>query len=355
MKIVQLEHASGRCPVYIGSGLIESVPLWDRHLSGRVLIVTDRRVGPYYLERLQSVLGDKGKSSVVVEGEEENKSLEAWYTILDKLVSIRAGRDATVIALGGGLVGDMAGFAAACYMRGIRVIQVPTTLLAQVDAAIGGKTGINHRAGKNLIGAFHQPEAVIADLGTLDSLPEREFRAGLAEVVKYGALGDEDFFNWLESQSDALNSRLPETLREAIYRSVSNKVRIVSADEREGGHRALLNFGHSFGHALEAAGRYTRFLHGEAVSIGMVLAARLSEIIGLAPGDTASRLAKLLERLGLPIEMPGDMDPEQILGFMKLDKKNRADQLTLILLEKLGKARIVTNCPVDDVREVFRK
>lgn len=354
MKIVQLEHASGRCPIYIGSGLIESATIWERHLGSRTLIVSDQAVAGHYLHRVLESLGSHPARPLVLEGGEQSKSRDTWSRILDELVKMRAGRDATVMALGGGVIGDVAGFAAACYMRGIRVIQVPTTLLAQVDSSIGGKTGINHPAGKNLIGAFHQPEAVVTDLNVLDSLPDRDYRAGLAEVVKYGALGDKPFFEWLEVNAEALGARLPDTLREAVFRSAGNKVRIVMEDERESGRRALLNLGHSFGHALEAAGEYHRFLHGEAVAIGMVQAARLSHILGLAPAETVTRLATLLEKLGLPTGVPDDLNPDDLLGYMRLDKKNRADQLRLVLLDGLGEARIVANCAADDVREVLK-
>jgi 3-dehydroquinate synthase len=269
---------------------------------------------------------------------ERFKNVETWYGIIDKLVGMQARRNASIVALGGGVVGDMAGFAAACYMRGIRFLQLPTTLLAQVDASVGGKTAINHAMGKNLVGAFHQPAAVIIDSATLSSLAEREFNAGLAEVVKYGAINDIDFFNWLENNAEAISQRHEDALNHLIHKSVKNKSEIVSQDEKEAGVRALLNFGHSFGHALEAESDYARFLHGEAVSIGMVTAARLSEIRGLCPGGTAMRLAVLLRKLGLPVRQPVDIQINGLINTMALDKKALSSGLRLVLLKAIGEA-----------------
>ncbi len=285
---------------------------------------------------------------------EAHKTVANWQRVIDELVDMRAQRDATVVALGGGVIGDLAGFAAASYMRGIRIIQMPTTLLAQVDAAVGGKTGVNHASGKNLIGAFHQPAAVVADIDTLGSLDERDYRAGLAEVIKYGAIRDEGFFSWLESRSAALKARMPDALLEAVHASVGHKCAVVSADELESGQRALLNFGHSFGHALETITDYRRYRHGEAVAVGMVIAARLSELLGRLRVGSSDRLVHLLESLDLPVRLPADIDREQMLSLMRLDKKNRADHIRLILLDAIGEASIAT-CPSDDIREVLRR
>jgi 3-dehydroquinate synthase len=353
MKVIQVAHGGGEYPVYIGQGLLGTATIWSRHLRGRVLVVTDQTVAGHYLARLKPVLSAiEHKQRVILPEGEEHKTLANWQCLIDELVTLRAQRDATVVALGGGVIGDMAGFAAAAYMRGIRVVQAPTTLLAQVDAAVGGKTGVNLAAGKNLVGAFHAPAAVIVDVDTLATLDARDYRAGLAEVVKYGAIRDVGFLSWLEQEAEALNARLPDALMEAVFRSVANKAEVVAADEREAGQRAFLNFGHTFGHALETATDYQRFRHGEAVAIGMCLAARLSELLAMAPVGTADRLIALLRRLGLPTELPDDLSADRLLALMRLDKKNAADQIRLVLLEDMGRA-VVRPCPSDDIREVL--
>ncbi len=353
MKVVQVQYSGGSYPVYVGQGLLGMPGIWERHLDGRVLVVSDETVADHHLERLRPVLRQYGQyRELVLPTGEEHKTVAQWQRIIDELIHFRAQRDATVIALGGGVIGDLAGFVAASYMRGIRVVQMPTTLLAQVDASVGGKTGVNHADGKNLIGAFHQPAAVVADLETLSTLGNRDFRAGLAEVVKYGAIRDPHLFAWLETNADALSSRLPELLSESVYESVRNKAEVVGVDEREAGQRALLNFGHTFGHALETVTDYRQYRHGEAVAIGMVLAARLSEILGMTEVGTSERLGELLDRLGLPTELPADIERGRLLKRMRLDKKNRADQIRLILLESLGNA-VVRSCPTDDIREVL--
>src|SRR5690606_10468040 len=249
-------------------------------------------------------------------------------------------RDATVLALGGGVIGDLAGFAAACWMRGIDFVQMPTTLLAMVDSSVGGKTGVNLPAGKNLVGAFHQPRAVVADTSTLATLPAREYRAGLAEVVKYGAIGDPAFFAWLERDADALAARAPGAVVRAIAASCRHKAAVVARDEFEQGERALLNFGHTFGHALETADGYRGLLHGEAVAIGMLLAARLSTALGLATAADADRLGALLGRLGLPVAPPAH-DPAELVALMRLDKKNLGGRLRLVLWRGIGRAELV--------------
>jgi 3-dehydroquinate synthase len=355
MKVTQVHAGSASYPVYVGQGLLGMPSIWQRHLEGRVLVVSDETVAGHYLDRVGRVLDeDRRWRSLVLPAGEEAKTVANWQRVLDELVSLGAQRDATVLALGGGVIGDLAGFAAASYMRGIRVVQMPTTLLAQVDAAVGGKTGVNHSNGKNLIGAFHQPVAVVADIDTLVTLEARDYRAGLAEVVKYGAIRDERFFSWLESRAAALNARMPDALMEAVHASVTHKAEVVAADEREAGERALLNFGHTFGHALETATGYTRYRHGEAVAIGMVLATRLSELLGKVRVGTSERLVHLLEHLELPTTLPGDIDRDRLLALMRLDKKNRADRIRVVLLEELGRATIET-CPADDIREVLER
>ncbi|MGY6555552.1 MAG: 3-dehydroquinate synthase [Wenzhouxiangella sp.] len=354
MNSLSVRHGGGEYPVYVGQGLLDMPGCWMRHVRGRVLVVSDDNVARHYLARIESALADVAhRKTVILPSGEEHKSLANWQKLIEALVDLRAQRDATVVALGGGVIGDMAGFAAASYMRGIQVIQIPTTLLAQVDAAVGGKTGVNLAAGKNLVGAFHAPAAVVIDVDTLNTLDEREYRAGLAEVVKYGAIRDPDFFAWLEQEAEPLVKRLPDALIEAVRRSVGNKAEVVAADERESGERALLNFGHTFGHALETATEYRRYRHGEAVAIGMSLAARLSELLSLAPPGSAERLNALLARMGLETQLAPEQDREQLLDLMRLDKKNQAEQIRLVLLESIGCA-MVRPCTPEQIREVFR-
>lgn len=355
MKVTQVNVTGGAYPVYVGQGLLAMPSIWQRHVEGRVLVVSDEKVAGLYLERIGQVLDKSCRwRSLVLPAGEEAKTVANWQRVLDELVSLGAQRDATVLALGGGVIGDLAGFAAASYMRGIRVVQMPTTLLAQVDAAVGGKTGVNHARGKNLIGAFHQPASVVADIDTLVTLDERDYRAGLAEVVKYGAIRDERFFSWLESRAEPLKARVPDVMIEAVHASVSHKAEVVAADEREAGERALLNFGHTFGHALETETGYTRYRHGEAVAIGMVLATRLSEVLGKLRVGTTERIVHLLEHLDLPTKLPDDVERERLLALMRLDKKNRADRIRLVLLSDIGRA-IVETCPADDIREVLER
>lgn len=338
MHTLELNHDRGATPHWIGAGLAADAALWRRILTGRVLIVTDANVAALHLDRVVAAMTEFAPETLVLEPGEPAKTASAWLAIVERLAEIGAQRDATVVALGGGVVGDLAGFAAASYMRGIRVVQAPTTLLAQVDAAIGGKTGFNLAAGKNLVGAFHQPAAVVIDVELLATLDAREYRAGLAEVVKYGCIRSSAMLNRLGSRVDALNARQPGTLADIVAESVRHKVEVVEADEREAGQRALLNFGHTFGHALETATGYRRFLHGEAVAIGMCLAARFSAALGLLPTDAAERLERLLEALGLPTAAPDDIAAGRLIELMQLDKKNRAGRLRLVLLEAEGRA-----------------
>jgi 3-dehydroquinate synthase len=291
--------------------------------------------------------------TLVLPAGEAHKNLDAVAKVLDALAQLGATRDACVLALGGGVVGDIAGFAAACWMRGIDFVQFPTTLLAMVDSSVGGKTGVDHPAGKNLIGAFHQPRAVIADLDTLATLPDRELRAGLAEVVKTACIGDADFFAWLEAHVDALLARDADALTHAVVTCCRFKAGVVMRDEREHGERALLNFGHTFGHALEAEAGYGTLLHGEAVAIGMILAARLSTRLGMAHDADIERLRVLLQRIGLPTELPPGMAPDALLARMRLDKKNRAGALRLILWRGIGQAEIAENVDADAIRIVL--
>ncbi|MDZ4728951.1 MAG: 3-dehydroquinate synthase [Xanthomonadales bacterium] len=337
---VQVEVGQRGYPVHIGHGLLDLTEPWQALSTGKTLIVSNAVVAPLYLDRLLASLGDRDCSSHIIADGEPHKTIATWSSIIDKLIAMHARRDCNLIALGGGVVGDISGFAAASYMRGVRFFQVPTTLLAQVDSSVGGKTGVNHSKGKNLLGAFHQPGMVLIDTQTLDTLPVREFRAGLAEVVKYGAIMDSGFLAWLESSVAAINSRDASALAFLIQRSVESKAKVVAADEMEAGIRATLNFGHSFGHALEAITAYAEFLHGEAVAIGMVIAATLSEQRGLCPAGTAARLGRLLQALGLPTDLPRVVSTAAMLDALQLDKKAVAGGLRLILLEEVGKAII---------------
>ncbi|MBN8740843.1 MAG: 3-dehydroquinate synthase [Lysobacterales bacterium 69-70] len=329
-------------PIWIGPGLLHDAARWRAAIRGRhVLVVSNTTVAPLYLDAVLAGLDGLQAASLVLPDGEQYKSLQRCGEVFDALAELKANRDACVIALGGGVIGDLAGFAAACWMRGVDFLQIPTTLLAQVDSSVGGKTGVNLAAGKNLVGAFHQPRAVVVDTDTLDSLPAREYRSGLAEVVKYGAIGDAAFFAWLEREADALAARDAGAVAEAIERSCRHKAGVVARDEREDGERALLNFGHTFGHALETAGGYGQLLHGEAVAIGMVLAAALSADLGLAPAADAQRLQRLLERLELATALPAGSDAQALLQLMYLDKKNLSGQLRLILWRGIGAAEIV--------------
>jgi 3-dehydroquinate synthase len=326
-------------PIIIGSGLLGGVADLAAHVGGEdCLIVSNETVAPLYLDALAACLGGKRVETINLADGEAYKTLETVTAILDKLVAMGANRDTTVIALGGGVVGDIAGFAAACYLRGVAFIQVPTTLLAQVDSSVGGKTGVNHPQGKNLVGAFHQPDIVLIDTSTLRTLPERELAAGLAEVIKYGAIVDSDFFAWLEANIEALTARDEASLSHAIARCCELKAAVVAEDEREQGRRAILNFGHTFGHAIEHCQGYGEWLHGEAVAAGMVMAAELS---GLGAG-AVDRIRKLLGRVGLPVAPP-PVGATKLLDAMSRDKKVTAKELRFVLLRDIGDAFVTAD------------
>lgn len=350
-----LEVALGerRYPIWIGDGLLGDAAHWRGTIRGRhVLVVSNSTVAPLYLPRVEAGLEGFKHAALVLPDGEAHKTLARTANVFAALAELGASRDATILALGGGVIGDLAGFAAACWMRGIDFVQMPTTLLAMVDSSVGGKTGVNLPEGKNLVGAFHQPRAVVADTATLATLPPREYRAGLAEVVKYGAIADAPFFAWLETHADALAARDADALAVAIETSCASKAAIVARDEHEHGERALLNFGHTFGHALETVGGYGTLLHGEAVAIGMVLAAKLSARLGLAGTEECERLAALLSRLGLPTQAP-PLDAPRLLGAMRLDKKNLGGRLRLILWRGIGHAEIVDGVEESAVAAVF--
>jgi 3-dehydroquinate synthase len=341
VQTLQVDVGHSRYPIAIGSGLLANVELLDTHIRGRdLLIVTNTTVARLYLTKLTDSLAGRRVADCILPDGEQHKTLQTAGWVFDALVGKKMNRDATVLALGGGVVGDIAGFAAACYQRGIGYVQIPTTLLAQVDSSVGGKTGVNHSGGKNLIGAFYQPQSVIADTDTLATLPDRELRAGLAEVIKYGCVWDPLLFDWLDHNMVKLLARDVDALTYAISRSCEIKATVVAKDEREQNLRAILNFGHTFGHAIEAATAYETFLHGEAVGLGMLIAADLSHRLGLIDGAVRNRVRDVLARAGLPTEAPR-VGAARALELMHMDKKVLAGTVRLVLLEKLGRA-IVT-------------
>lgn len=339
MRTLRLDLGERSYPIYIGSGLLPDPHLFAPHIHGRqVLVVSNVTVAPLYLQRLESALQGFTLRSISLPDGEAYKTLDTLNLVYDALLENRFNRRCTLIALGGGVVGDICGFAAASYQRGVDFIQVPTTLLSQVDSSVGGKTGVNHRLGKNMIGAFHQPNAVIIDTDTLGTLPDRELSAGLAEVIKYGLIREPEFFDWLEANMDRLLARDPEALGYAIERSCRCKADVVAADERESGQRALLNLGHTFGHAIETGMGYGTWLHGEAVGTGMLLAAELSARQGWLGAADVDRIRRLLGRARLPVAVPPEMTPERFLELMAVDKKVLDGGLRLVLLHGIGKA-----------------
>ncbi len=351
---LQVDLGERTYPIAIGQSLLSDTELVSRHVAGqRVAIVTNTIVAPLYLEQLAASLQAAGKqvTPIVLPDGEEEKNWENLMRIFDVLLREKCDRKTTLFALGGGVIGDMTGFAAATYMRGVPFIQVPTTLLAQVDSSVGGKTGINHPLGKNMIGAFYQPQAVIADTATLLSLPARQLSAGLAEVIKHGAIIDAAFFDWLEANVGKLLASDPQALAYAIQRSCEIKADVVRQDEREGGLRAILNFGHTFGHAIEAGLGYGEWLHGEAVGCGMVMAADLSHRLGYIDTEAKQRIAALVRAAGLPTIAP-DLGISRWLELMQVDKKNEAGQIKFILLKPLG-ASVITTVPAETLAQTL--
>jgi 3-dehydroquinate synthase len=325
-------------PIHIGIGLLSQPALLEGVLpGGPLLVVTNSTVAPLYLPRLRAAFGTRPLAECVLADGERYKTLATLAQVYDALAAARVNRDGAVLALGGGVVGDIAGFAAATWQRGVAVAQLPTTLLAQVDSSVGGKTAVNHPAGKNLIGAFHQPRVVLADLETLDTLPDRELRAGLAEVIKYGLIGDAEFLAWLEDAMPKLLARDREALAFAIERSCHNKARLVALDERESGPRALLNLGHTFGHAIEAAAGFGKWLHGEAVALGTVMAVETSARLGWLAAADVARVRRILASAGLPVAAPR-IGVARARELMALDKKVQGGRVRLVLLKSLGEA-----------------
>ena len=344
-------------PVKIGSGCLKTEAILP-YLSGtQVLVVSNETIAPIYMDALVKKLQSEGADvdSLVLADGERYKSLDTLTLIFDHLIERRHNRKTTLIALGGGVIGDMTGFAAACYLRGVAFIQVPTTLLSQVDSSVGGKTAVNHPCGKNMIGAFYQPQAVFIDTNTLNTLPDTEYSAGLAEVIKYGLIADADFFTWLEQNITSLMNREEDALNHAIAVSCQTKANVVSADETEQGVRAILNLGHTFGHAIEAAQHYKEWLHGEAVGAGMVMAADLSYRQGLIALEDLDRIRDLISRANLPVTPPDNIGRETFLSLMGLDKKVLDGRLRLILLKSIGKAFVTTDISMPDLHAVLDK
>ncbi|MBT3195887.1 MAG: 3-dehydroquinate synthase [Candidatus Ruthia sp.] len=341
MRTLKLNLSEKSYPIYIGQGLLSQGELLTKHISGKqVMIVTNTTVAPLYLEKVKSLLGDYQVSEVVLPDGEEHKTLDTVNLIFSALLEARFDRSCTLIALGGGVVGDMTGFAAASYQRGVSFIQIPTTLLSQVDSSVGGKTGVNHVLGKNMIGAFYQPKCVVIDVDTLDTLEDREYSAGMAEIIKYGLLGNIDFLHYLQNNIDGLMSRDKSMIIESVYRSCEDKADIVAQDELEAGKRALLNLGHTFGHAIENTLGYGNYLHGEAISVGMLMAAKLSQLEDQLSANEVGEIQHLLEKSNLPISISGKITASDFMAAMSVDKKVIDGNIRLILLKKLGDAFI---------------
>ena len=354
MKILNVELGDRSYPIYIGSGLLEDKKIITRHIKTKTIcIVSNTTVSKLYLENLKNILDDYQVIEAIIDDGEEFKNYDSLNYIYTKLLDSQCNRDTTILALGGGVVGDIAGYAAASFLRGIPFIQIPTTLLAQVDSSVGGKTGINHLLGKNMIGAFYQPQAVVIDLNVLKTLDNRQISAGLAEVIKYGLIWDEDFFKYLEVNIENLKQLDFKHLEHVIYRSCEIKAKVVSEDEKESGIRAILNLGHTFGHAIENCLGYGEWLHGEAVGCGMVLAAKMSLAQGWLSESEFNRVTELISQANLPIEKP-NINYENFIGAMKLDKKNKDKEIYLVLQQGIGQAILTNKYSSNTLDEVIK-
>jgi len=354
MPTLQLDLGARSYPIYIESGLFNQTDLFAQHIRGkRICIVTNTVVAPLYLERIKQQLSAYTLDEVILPDGEAEKSLANFERIMSHLLANEHGRDTTLIALGGGVIGDITGFAAACYQRGIDFIQVPTTVLSQVDSSVGGKTAVNHPLGKNMIGAFYQPKAVIIDIDSLKTLPVREFNAGMAEVIKYGILGDNEFFVWLENNIEAIKSGDQQILSRMIEKCCQCKADIVACDETEAGVRALLNLGHTFGHAIEAEQGYGNWLHGEAVATGMVLAAKLAIAMNLLEVSELCRIESLINAFDLPLVAPDNMGLEDFVRHMKRDKKNIGGKLRFIVPTSIGQSEIRDDVTEDMLQQIL--
>lgn len=355
MKTLQVALDERSYPIYIGTDLLSQAALLTQHISGKeVLVVTNETVAPLYLQPVLQMLSDYQCETVILPDGEQFKTLTTLEQIFDKTVASKFSRKVTLIALGGGVIGDITGFAAACYQRGVPFIQIPTTLLAQVDSSVGGKTAVNHALGKNMIGAFYQPQCVIADTLTLNTLDDRQLSSGLAEVIKYGLINDAEFFSWLEINMAALRARDQQLLAEAIERCCRDKADIVAQDELEQGVRALLNLGHTFGHAIEAGMGYGVVLHGEAIAIGMAMAAALSQSMGWIAMADVKRITAVLLDAGLPIAPPDEMTAQQFISLMSVDKKVQDGNIRLVLLKSIGRAVISDDYSASKLAEILR-
>ncbi|HHA19109.1 MAG TPA: 3-dehydroquinate synthase [Methylophaga sp.] len=354
MKTLQVALGERSYPIYIGDGVLSQADLLTRHIRGKeVLVVTNTTIAPLYLQNVLDSLIDYRAESVILPDGEEFKTLDVLNQVFDKLLSSHFSRQVTLIALGGGVIGDMTGFAAACYQRGVPFIQIPTTLLSQVDSSVGGKTAVNHPLGKNMIGAFYQPKCVIADTNTLNTLEDRQLSSGLAEVIKYGLINDPEFFDWLEQNMSALRARQTDVLSEAIERSCQDKADVVASDELEHGVRALLNLGHTFGHAIETGMGYGSWLHGEAIAVGMLMAAELSQRMGWIDGVIVARIKTLLIAAGLPTTIPDEMSSDQFMNLMAVDKKVQDGRIRLVLLKGIGQAIMSDDYDADKLVETL--
>ena len=343
MNILKVDLGDKAYPVYIGDGLLQDAGLFKRHVqSKQVMVITNNTVAPLYLDRVRQCLDEFQLTTCILPDGEQFKTLEVMNEIVTRLLQSRFSRNCCLLALGGGVIGDITGFAASCYQRGVKYIQLPTTLLAQVDSAIGGKTAVNHPLGKNMIGSFHQPLAVISDISVLDTLDQRELQAGLAEVIKYGLIRDSEFFDWLENNTPMVLERKRDALIHAVERSCHNKAEIVACDEKESGIRAILNLGHTFGHAIETGLGYKEWLHGEAVATGIMMAADLSQRHGWIADNDMNRIRKILVAAHLPVLLPASINSRQMLDLMAVDKKVRDGIIHLVLLKGIGNA-IITN------------
>jgi len=354
MNTLTVELGERSYPIFIGQGLLDKPELLTQHVQGRqVMVVSNDTIAPLYLDRVREIFSDFELATVILPDGEQYKNLDTLNLIFTALLENKFNRGCTLVALGGGVVGDITGFAAASYQRGVAFLQIPTTLLAQVDSSVGGKTGVNHPQGKNMIGAFHQPACVLIDTDTLDTLDDRQLAAGLAEVIKYGLIRDAAFFDWLEQNIELLKARDKQALAYAIERSCALKAEIVAADERESGQRALLNLGHTFGHAIETGTGYGNWLHGEAVATGMLMAADLSARHGWLSPDAVRRTEKLLQQSNLPTTAPDEMDTARFLELMAVDKKVVDGGLRLVLLKAIGDAVLTSDFDAGKLRETL--
>ena len=354
MNTLTVELGERSYPIFIGQGLLDNPELLTQHVQGRqVMVVSNDTIAPLYLDRVREIFSDFELATVILPDGEQYKNLDTLNLIFTALLENKFNRGCTLVALGGGVVGDITGFAAASYQRGVAFLQIPTTLLAQVDSSVGGKTGVNHPQGKNMIGAFHQPACVLIDTDTLDTLDDRQLAAGLAEVIKYGLIRDAAFFDWLEQNIELLKARDKQALAYAIERSCALKAEIVAADERESGQRALLNLGHTFGHAIETGTGYGTWLHGEAVATGMLMAADLSARHGWLSLDAVRRTEKLLQQSNLPTNAPDEMDTARFLELMAVDKKVVDGGLRLVLLKAIGDAVLTSDFDAGKLRETL--